>query len=69
MSDFHERKQQRKAYYEKYEKGWKLVKCVACNGAGYYDHNGSPDCGACDGLGKTRVSPERYQAYKKSGFA
>ena len=28
------------------------VKCIACNGSGHYDHNGSPPCGACDGTGK-----------------
>ena len=27
-------------------------KCTACNGSGYYDHNGSPPCGACNGTGK-----------------
>jgi DnaJ-class molecular chaperone len=26
-------------------------KCYACNGSGYYDSNGSPPCGACDGTG------------------
>lgn len=28
------------------------VKCVACNGSGYYDAKGSPKCGACGGTGK-----------------
>jgi hypothetical protein len=27
--------------------------CVACNGSGYYDHNGSPPCGGCDGSGRS----------------
>lgn len=29
-----------------------VQKCIACNGSRYYDHNGSPPCGACDGTGK-----------------
>ena len=29
----------------------KWVPCNACNGTGYYDHNGSPPCGACNGSG------------------
>ena len=28
-------------------------KCLACNGSGYYDHNGSPPCWSCEGTGKT----------------
>ena len=54
---FHERKQARKEYYENYVKGWKLRPCSACNGSGYYDHNGSPDCGSCDGTGEERYNP------------
>lgn len=27
--------------------------CLSCNGSGYYDHNGSPPCGACNGKGWT----------------
>lgn len=54
---FHERKQQRKEYYERFVKGWKLEKCGCCNGSGYYDHNGSPKCGTCDGTGKVRRKP------------
>ena len=30
----------------------KKQKCSACSGSGYYDHNGSPPCGACNGTGK-----------------
>ena len=56
MSDFKDRKQKRKEHYEKFVKGKKLVICISCNGSGKYDHNGSPDCGACDGLGKVRES-------------
>lgn len=57
---FAERKAERKARFEKYEKGWKQIKCGACNGSGYYDHNGSPPCSCCDGTGKTFVSPAEY---------
>ncbi len=57
MSSFHERKEQRKKYYENYIKGWKQRECTACNGSGYYDHNGSPFCGACDGTGKELYKP------------
>ncbi len=32
-------------------------KCSACNGSGYYDHNGSPRCGCCDGEGTTKSTP------------
>lgn len=61
MSSFHERKEERKAYYKKYVEGWKIRKCSACNGSGCYDHNGSPACGACDGTGK-----ERYKEPEES---
>ena len=54
MSDFKDRKQKRKEHYEKFVKGKELVICISCNGSGKYDHNGSPSCGACDGVGKTR---------------
>lgn len=37
--------------YYTYEFGYKKEECSACAGSGYYDHNGSPDCGACDGTG------------------
>jgi len=55
--DFRERKKARTEYYMKYIHGWKLHKCGACNGSGYYDNNGSPKCGACNGTGKTRYKP------------
>ncbi len=32
--------------------GVKLRACTACNGSGYYDNNGSPKCGGCDGTCK-----------------
>ena len=56
--NFHERKRQRKEYFEKYIKGWKLRDCIACHGTGYYDHSGSPPCAACDGTGKERYKTE-----------
>lgn len=58
MSSFHERKAQRKAYYDKYVKGWKQRKCTACNGSGYYDNGGGHYCGACDGTGKERYKEQ-----------
>tara|TARA_B100000700_G_scaffold131064_1_gene146625 strand:+ start:8944 stop:9123 length:180 start_codon:yes stop_codon:yes gene_type:complete len=58
MSDFYKRKQERKDYYEKNIKGWKLRDCIACNGSGYYDHNNSPKCSACEGTGKERYKPK-----------
>lgn len=57
MSTFHERKAMRTEHYRRFVYGWKLVKCVACNGSGYYDSHGSPPCFACDGTGKARVRP------------
>ena len=57
---FRGRKAARTEYYEKFVKGWKLRKCGTCNGSGYYDHNGSPDCGACDGTGKERYKPQEH---------
>ena len=51
---FAERKAERKEYFEKYVYKKKLVKCIACNGSGYYDHNGSPKCEGCNGTGKKR---------------
>lgn len=59
---FQERKQQRTEYYRKYIHGWKQRKCVACNGSGRYDNNGSPPCGACDGTGKERYKPNESAA-------
>ena len=52
--NFHERKAERTKYYENYIAGWKLRVCTACSGSGYYDHNGSPKCGCCNGTGKER---------------
>jgi DnaJ-class molecular chaperone len=55
MSSFHERKAKRAEHYEKYVKGWKLKDCTCCSGSGYYDSNGSPPCGWCEGTGKERA--------------
>lgn len=53
---FQERKKLRTQYYEKWVKGWKLTACLACNGTGYYDHDGSPKCSSCNGTGKERYN-------------
>lgn len=57
MSTWAERKQNRKEWNEKYVYGWKLVTCTACSGSGYYDNDGSPKCGSCNGTGKERKRP------------
>lgn len=55
QSQFHmswqERKNARIEYFKKYIWKWKLRPCVARNGSGRYDNNGSPPCGACNGTG------------------
>lgn len=56
-STFKERKQQRTEHYEKYVKGWKTRSCSACSGSGYYDNDGSPACGGCDGTGLELYKP------------
>lgn len=53
LNDYDKRKLERTKRFEQ-QKGKKLIPCVACNGSGYYDHNGSPKCGCCNGTGKTR---------------
>lgn len=50
--NFKERKKDRADYYHKYIFGWRQQACTACNGSGYYDHDGNPDCDACSGTGK-----------------
>jgi len=57
---FKERKQKRTEDYEKNVKGWKLRPCSSCNGTGYYDHNGSPKCGACRGSGLEKYKPTQH---------
>jgi DnaJ-class molecular chaperone len=56
MSDYQSRKAERTAAYHR-SHGVKMVTCGACAGSGYYDHNGSPPCGACNGGGKVRDEP------------
>ncbi|QZI93155.1 hypothetical protein SIPHO049v1_p0030 [Vibrio phage PS14A.1] len=51
---FAERKAERTEHYFRHIFKNKMEVCTACSGSGYYDHNGSPDCGACDGKGKVR---------------
>lgn len=50
-----EDKKQRTLHYFKnvYKKKEQL--CMACNGSGYYDTNGSPPCEACGGKGKIKA--------------
>lgn len=64
MSTWLERKANRRDYYERYVRGWKLVTCTACNGSGYYDANGSPPCGCCGGTGMMRDKPTSDQSTK-----
>ena len=62
MYTWKERKKIRVDHYKKYVFGWKQRPCTACNGSGYYDHNNSPECGACYGTGKETYPAEK--AYK-----
>ncbi len=55
--DFQERKKKRAEYFERFIKGWKQRPCLACNGSGHYDHNGSPKCASCNGTGKEKHKP------------
>lgn len=59
LGTFAQRKAERTDRYRKFVFGWKQRPCTACNGSGYYDHNDSPLCGACQGTGK-----ETYQGPK-----
>ncbi len=34
------------------------MKCTACSGSGYYDSDGSPPCGSCNGTGQEEESLE-----------
>ena len=52
--NYRERKAARTAYYFEFVYQRRLVACLACNGSGRYDSNGSPLCGGCDGTGKER---------------
>jgi DnaJ-class molecular chaperone len=53
VDDYQRRKAERVAAFARIH-GVKSVQCVACNGSGRYDHNGSPPCGACGGTGKVQ---------------
>lgn len=65
-SGFLVKKAERSVYFLRFEFGQVKVKCVACNGSGRYDHNGSPACGACDGSGKERRPGEHaFQTLKR----
>ena len=54
MDNYLKRKIERTNRYFKNEYKNKLITCTACSGSGYYDHNGSPKCGSCNGTGKIR---------------
>lgn len=58
-NSFYDLKANRTEFYLRFEFGHKLEKCVACNGSGRYDNNGSPKCGACEGTGKNRYKAEK----------
>ena len=49
VSDLHEAKR-KSMIAPKEDKS--VPKCTACNGSGYYDHNGSPKCSECNGTGE-----------------
>jgi hypothetical protein len=38
MSTFHERKAIRAEHFQRFVFGWRLTRCTACNGSGFYDH-------------------------------
>ena len=65
IASYQERKRARAEYYRRYIHGWKLRPCLACNGSGRYDNNGSPECGACDGTGKERYKPSENLKVKE----
>ena len=52
-SEFQQMKEHRAHHYYTFVFGFKRVKCLACNGSGYYDHHGSPPCDSCEGTGKS----------------
>ena len=55
--NFHERKRERTHEYFTFQFRWNETYCSACSGSGYYDDNGSPPCGACDGTGREKQRP------------
>ena len=56
------RKAWRTDYFWKYTFGWKERPCSACNGSGYYDHNGSPPCGSCNGSQREKYRGPKSRA-------
>jgi len=54
--NFHDRKNKRIELYKTKVSKKKLIKCSACNGSGYYDHDLNPKCLLCNGTGKVRDS-------------
>lgn len=58
-SSWAENKRKRTDHFLKNVFGWRLEKCGACSGSGYYDNTGSPKCGACEGTGRTRYKSVR----------
>lgn len=61
---YQSRKAERTTRYHR-NRGVKLGACVACNGSGRYDHNGSPPCGACGGTGKVRAETTELPAHSE----
>ncbi len=57
---FNQEKVSRTIDYYQNEYMHTLITCTACNGSGYYDHNGSPECGCCDGTGKCAEPSKRH---------
>ena len=51
--DYQIRKEERRKAFQQLH-GLKLVTCTACSGSGHYDHDRSPKCWSCDGIGKMR---------------
>jgi len=62
LMNFHERKAIRTEHFYRFVYGWIQAPCAACNGSGYYDHNGSPPCGGCDGTGKQKKPGPKWFA-------
>lgn len=62
LTGYRKRKKDRKDYFDTYVKYWVQTDCTACMGSGYYDHDGSPDCGGCDGTGKEWYKPNYAEA-------
>ena len=72
LDDYQQRKAQRKqlndAHMARIAGTVKIrMKCIACNGSGRYDNNGSPRCASCNGSGTEtrRVKPEEVEFYRQ----